>query len=464
MNYSIQNILLSFILLFTFSNYSLQNEDKKEVIIAQSILKSNQYPEWTKNLSIYEVNIRQYTKEGTFKAFMPHLSRIKKLGTNIIWLMPIHPIGQKNRKGKLGSYYAVQDYKAVNPEFGTMEDFKALVAKAHKLGMYVIIDWVPNHTAWDNTMAKTNPEWFEKGEDGNFTPPKGTDWTDVIQLDYSQKGLRKYMIEAFKFWLKEADIDGFRCDVAGKVPTDFWNEARVELDKVKSVFMLAEWESVELHEKAFDMTYGWTLYDRLHKVCLQKEGMNANTLRTYFKKELKNYPNSAYRMLFVDNHDKNSWDGTMFSQFGKGLETAIALTCVAKGMPLVYTGQEAGLDKQLKFFEKDEFTWKKHEVGKLYQKLLKLKKKNEALWNGNFGGEMILTKNTNSQEVFSFLRKKEDKKIFAIFNFSDKIQTVKISSKEAFDSYKNYFSNKKTAIDKNSEIKLEAWAYYILVK
>lgn len=423
-----------------------------------------QHPEWSKNLSIYEVNIRQYTKEGTFKAFMKHLPRIKELGTDILWIMPIHPIGEKNRKGSLGSYYAVKDYKGVNPNFGTMEDFKELVQKVHDLDMYIIIDWVPNHTAWDNKMAEEHPEWFVKDEKGNFTPPKDTDWTDVIQLDYNNKELRKYMIDAFTFWLKDIDIDGFRCDVAGKVPTDFWNEAREAINKIKPVFMLAEWESTDLHEKAFDMTYAWTLYDILHKVCLKKEDFNAKKIKEHFDKELQNYPNDAYRMNFVDNHDKNSWDGTMFSQFGKGLEAAIALTCVVKGMPLVYTGQEAGLDRKLKFFEKDEVEWKEHEIEKLYQKFLRLKKDKEVLWNGQFGGEMILTDNTEDDAVFSFLRAKGEQKIFAIFNFSDEAKEVQISSKEVFDTYSNFMNEEEVKINAESKMKIEPWQYYVFVK
>ncbi len=422
------------------------------------------HPDWSQNLSIYEVNIRQYTPEGTFKAFQKYLPNIKALGTEIIWLMPIHPIGEKNRKGELGSYYAVKDYTAVNPEFGTMEDFKELVKAAHAIGMYVIIDWVPNHTAWDHAWATDHPDWYAKDAKGAFTPPLGTDWTDVIQLNYENKELRTEMTKALEFWVKEADIDGYRCDVAGKVPTEYWNTVRPALDKIKPVFMLAEWEATDLHEKAFDMTYAWSLYDLMHRVSEGKG--NADSLKKYFEKDLKVYPSDAYRMLFVDNHDKNSWEGTIF-KFGKGLEAFVTLTCVAKGMPLIYTGQEIGLDRSLKFFEKDPITWSKelHPIGKLYQKLLKFKKGNPALWNGNFGGTMSFVENTQASAVLSFVREKEDKKVLAIFNFSDKDQTVSLTTESAFGEYKDFFAEGASmSINAKTSLELKPWAYKVLYK
>ncbi len=420
------------------------------------------HPEWSSNASIYEVNIRQYTPEGTFKAFQNQLSKVKALGTDIIWLMPIHPIGKKNRKGELGSYYAVQDYMAVNPEFGTMDDFKDLVKTAHAQGMYVIIDWVPNHTAWDHPWAKAHPDWYAKSKQGNFMPPKDTDWTDVIQLDYDNKELRAEMTKALEFWVKEADIDGYRCDVAGKVPTDFWNNVRPALDKIKPVFMLAEWETTDLHEKAFDMTYAWTLYDLMYKVSGGKA--NADSLKVYFEKDQKKFPEDAYRMLFVDNHDKNSWEGTMF-KFGESLEAFVALTCVANGMPLIYTGQEIGLNRSLKFFEKDPITWADtlHPVGELYKKLIKLKKDTPALWNGASGGKMIFVENGKDSDVLSFTREKEGKKVLAIFNFSGKAQKIMLKDEKTLGNYTDFLGNKDVKINTKSGIELKPWEYKILL-
>src|SRR6187402_1914987 len=229
-----------------------------------------QHPEWSKNATIYEVNIRQFTPEGTFKSFETHLPRLKALGVDIIWLMPIHSIGEKNRKGTLGSYYAVKDYYGVNSEFGNLSDFKALVDKIHSMGMHVILDWVANHSSTDNALVKQHPEWYIKDEAGNFEPTPWRDYDDIIDFDYQQPGIRKYMTEALKYWVKETNIDGYRCDVASFMPLEFWENARKELDSIKPVFMLAESETFDLHRKAFDMTYAWSLWECLHKITTQK--------------------------------------------------------------------------------------------------------------------------------------------------------------------------------------------------
>ena len=309
-----------------------------------------QHPEWAKNANIYEVNIRQYTQEGTFKAFSEHLPRLKELGVDILWLMPIHPIGELNRKGEVGSYYSVKDYYAVNPEFGTMQDFKDLVNKAHEMGMYVILDWVANHSAWDNPLTKSNPEWYTKDHNGNFQPTPWWDWSDIIDFDYQVPEMRQYMTEALKFWVKEANIDGYRCDVAGFIPTNFWEQVKVELDEIKPVFMLAEWDSKDLHKKAFNMSYAWKLHDVMHEVAHGKK--DASAIYLHYAHVLNSWPDNAIKMNFVDNHDKNSWEKTMFERFGDYLPVSIVLTATAEGMPLLYSGQEAGLDKVLAFFEK----------------------------------------------------------------------------------------------------------------
>ena len=264
------------------------------------------HPEWSKNATIYEVNIHQYTKEGTFNAFYEHLLRLKELGVDILWLMPIHPIGEKNRKGGRGSYYAVKDYRSVNPEFGTLEDLKALVNKAHDMGMYVILDWVANHSAWGNPLTETNPELHTKDHNGNFQPTPWWDWSDIIDFDYNNPEMRKYMTEALKYWVEEADIDGYRADVAGFIPTDFWDNARAESDQIKPVFMLAEWDARDLHKKAFDMTYNWALHDNMHEVAMGKKSGGA--IYNRFAHSLSAWPENAITMNFVDNHDKNSWE------------------------------------------------------------------------------------------------------------------------------------------------------------
>lgn len=420
------------------------------------------HPEWSKNATIYEVNIRQFTAEGNFKAFEAHLPRLKKLGVDIIWLMPIHAIGEKNRKGTMGSYYSVKDYYSVNPEFGTMEEFKELVNKIHAMEMHVIIDWVANHSAWDNPLVTEHPEWYTKTIEGNFQPTPWYDWEDIIDFDYNQPGIRKYMTEVLKYWVKETDIDGYRCDVAGFIPVDFWDNVRSELDLIKPVFMLAEWESRDLHKKAFDMTYSWSLWDQMRGVTTG--GKNIGGLVEYMAHDVNTFPEGAYRMTFTDNHDKNSWEGNQYSNFGAGLEPAMVLAGTVNGMPLIYSGQEAGLNRSLKFFDKDLIEWKEHRNAEIYKKLFALKHANEALWNGDYGGVMVRVYNDQMQQVISFYREKNGDKVLPIINFSGKPVTVKLSSDFFAGSYLELFSDTNYDLKGNDEFSLAPWSYLVLTQ
>ncbi len=420
------------------------------------------HPAWSKNATIYQINTRQFSEEGTFKAAKKELPRLKELGIDIIWLMPIHEIGEKNRKGSLGSPYAVKDYYSVNPEFGTLEDLKAFVKAAHDLEMYVILDWVANHTAWDNVLVKEHPDWYERDYKGDFRPTPWWDWSDIIDLDYNKPEVRKYMTEAMTYWVKEADIDGYRCDVAGFVPIEFWNNLRRELDAVKPVFMLAEWESRDLHAEAFDMTYAWSWNESMHKICTGKADVNA--LYVYYSWNESAFPENSMRMTFVSNHDKNAWEGTMYEQFGDGLEAAIALSVVGEGMPLVYNGQEAGNDKRLAFFEKDPINWKKDEIGDLYQNLFQLMKSNTALWHAKWGSRMIKVPNNNESKIFSFVRQNETEKVFAVFNFSDEVQTVEFKETLYHGNYNAFNTNENINFSEETTIELEPWAYKIYIK
>ncbi len=418
-----------------------------------------QHPEWSRDATIYEVNVRQYTKEGTFEAFSAHLPRLKEMGVDILWLMPIHPIGEKNRKGELGSYYAVKDYYGVNPEFGTMDDLKALVDKAHSMGMYVIIDWVANHSAWDNPLVEEHPEWYSKDDSGNFQPTPWYDWSDIIDFDFEQPGLREYMTKAMKFWVEEADIDGFRCDVAGFIPVDFWNNVRRELSEVKPVFMLAEWESRDLHAHAFDMTYAWELWNHLHDICAK--GGSPLQLERYMAHDVNSFPSDGYRMTFIDNHDKNSWEGNMYSNFGDGLEAAIAFFCVVRGMPLLYSGQEAGLDRSLAFFEKDEIEWvEDHPIGNLYTQLFALKHRNKALHNGKAGGVMQRVVTDNPEQVIGIYREKDGYKVLALFNLSNSNSTFTIGSDFARGAYRNVLTGNIEEL-KGEAMELDAWQFRV---
>lgn len=425
-----------------------------------SFAQTKEHPEWSKNGVIYEVNLRQYSEAGTFKEFQKHLPRIKSLGVDIIWLMPIHPIGEVNRKGTLGSYYSVKDYLDVNPEHGTKEDFKDLVKQIHALGMYVIIDWVANHTAWDNELTKTNPDFYTKDSTGNFLPPVA-DWHDVIDLNYENKELWSYMTNALKYWVDEFNIDGYRCDVAGMVPTEFWNYAVPKIEETKQVFMLAEENKPELHS-AFNMTYAWDFHHLMNDIAKGKK--NAADVIKYFKNDNEKYPSNAYRMIFTSNHDENSWNGTVFERMNDAAETMLVLSTVVEGMPLVYSGQEAGMDKRLDFFEKDVINWKEHKFSNLYKSLFKLKNDNKALWNGNFGSKMQFIENSDSENVLTFIREKEQDKLFAIFNLSDKSTKINLNDEKIMGSYINLFTKQLSDISKEMSFELNPWEYIILYK
>jgi glycosidase len=384
--------------------------------------------DWSRKASIYEVNIRQYTKEGTIQAFAAHLPRLKKMGVDILWLMPVQPIGEKNRKGTLGSYYAVKDYTAVNPEFGTLDDMKALVRQAHALGMHVILDWVANHSAWDNPWVTEHKDWYKKNDKGEIYPVTFTEgaepeyWTDVVALDYGNKALWKGMSDAMAFWVREAGIDGFRCDVAGLVPIPFWNHVRSELDKIKPVFMLAEWAEPKLHERAFDMTYAWDLADTMKEVAKGKAG--AAAIRRLFTHPAKVFPQEAYRMRFTNNHDVNSWQGSDTELWGKSFEAMAVIAATVPGMPLIYSGQEAGLDKRLAFFEKDQIEWKTYRLAPFYTRLLKLKKDNPALWNGQYGGTLDWVE-TGNDRVLAYRRVLGKNVVSVVANVSGTAQKFK---------------------------------------
>ena len=455
-----KSILIFTVIIMTFT--SCQQPKTNDSAYQPKPYVQLQHPDWSKNSTIYEVNIRQYTPEGTFKAFESHLPRLKAMGVDIIWLMPIHPIGVKNRKGTLGSYYSVKDYLAVNPEFGTMDDFKSLVKKIHASGMHVIIDWVANHSAWDNKLVTEHPEWYSKNNEGNFQPTPWYDWDDIIDFDYEQPELRKYMTEALKFWVSETDIDGYRCDVAGFIPVDFWDNVRVELEAIKPVFMLAEWEDRDMLKNAFDMTYAWTLWNKLREIA--KEGKPVGGLIEYMAHDVSTFPRDGYKMTFTDNHDKNSWEGNQYSNFGPALETCIVFAATVNGMPLVYSGQEAGLDRSLRFFDKDTIIWKNHRNEQLYTQLFDLKHKNKALWNGKHGGQMVRVYNDSQDKIISFYREMNGNKVLPIFNFSNETVNVTLNTKFAADTYTELFSKKTYKLQGNDPIELPAWGYIVLYK
>jgi glycosidase len=350
----------------------------------------------------------------------------------------------------------------VNPEFGTIEDFKGVIDKAHELGMHVLLDWVPNHTSWDNPLTTEHPEWYVKDSTGKFTPPIGTDWTDVIQLDWSQKGLQDYMIDAFKFWVN-LGADGFRVDHPHNTPKEFWERARTELDKIKPVLMLAEYEGeIGFTEKAFDMDYAWVMHHLMNSIAQGKD--SASAMLKYFQKEWAVYPNNAYRLMFLTNHDENSWAGTIDSLMGDSQRAFATLIFTAQGMPLIYSGQEACLDKKLKFFVRDAIEWDTCNLAGFYSNLIKLKKNNPALWNGDFGGKMIRIKTNKDKKIFAFYREKDENRVVVLLNLSKKPVSFKPVLKDIEGEYTEYFTTQKTGLSKSLNLTLDPWGYKVYLK
>lgn len=338
---------------FTQCNSNNSQQDQNEKLMDTSVLNTTF---WIHQTNVYEVNLRQYTAEGTLNAFVQHLPRLKAMGVETLWFMPITPIAQKNKKGNLGSYYAAADYTSVSPEFGTMDDFKKLVAQAHEMGFKVIIDWVANHTGWDHKWTVEHPGYYAKDSaTSTFKIASGMD--DIIELDYKNPQLRKAMIDAMLYWIKEADIDGFRCDLATWVELDFWQEAKPELEKTKKLFWLGEFDALENPEylQVFDAAYCWTW---MHKTeDFYKGKTDLATLKELLNRYDSACGNNKMTLWFTTNHDENSWNGTEYEKYGDMAQALAVLSFTWNGIPLIYSGQELPNKKRLKFFEKDTIEW-----------------------------------------------------------------------------------------------------------
>jgi glycosidase len=370
----------------------------------------------------------------------------------------VHPIGELNRKGGLGSYYSIKDYRGINPEFGTLDDFKSMLAKAHSLGMKVIIDWVANHTAWDHHWAASNPEYYTRDSLGNMVPPIGTDWSDVADLNYDEPGLRNAMLEEMKFWIGEVGIDGFRCDVADWVPLDFWQTARRELENIKPVFMLAESENPEHHLAAFNATYSWELFHLMVETAAGH--MHISVLDSMFEKNAKRFLPEDYRLNFITNHDENTWKGTADSLLGDGQKAYAVLTFTIPGAPLIYSGQEANNRRRLAFFEKDLVEWGDYEHQDFYTALIRLKNENPSLWNGIEGGEMIRLETGNTDQIYAFKRVKGTNEVIVYLNLSSEPATFKPGTD--LDGTSEFFSGENG--DSISDFSLSPWEYLIFVR
>ncbi len=364
---------------------------------------------WATRAPIYQVNLRQYTPQGTLAAFEPHLPRIARMlgGQGILWFMPLQPIGELNRKGGLGSYYSVRDYTAVNPEFGTLNDFNRVVEKAHALGLRVIIDWVANHTAWDHQWTTEHPDWYLKDERGQIhsyvyraNPQAEPEyWTDVVGLDWTQPAVWNAMEQAMLWWMHKTRIDGFRCDVAALVPIEFWERVRPRLAVLREVYLLAEAHEPVHHRAAFDGTYDWGLLDAFKRIA-RGEG-DARDLQAWWQQRVEHYGADDYRMLYTANHDSNSWQGSCADLFGdvEAFKAMATLAMLLPGQPLIYGGQEAFFEKRLAFFEKDPIDWKDRPLEGFYRDLLALKRTHAALGNGHAGTRLEWLETGNPRVV-----------------------------------------------------------------
>ncbi|MCV9386536.1 alpha-amylase family glycosyl hydrolase [Reichenbachiella ulvae] len=413
------------------------------------------FPERAAHMAVYEVNIRQATPEGTIQAFIQHLPRLQKLGIEMLWIMPVQPISKVNRKGTLGSYYSIADYTAVNPEFGSLLDFKKLVEEAHQFGMVVLLDWVPNHTGWDHPWITDHPEYYAKDSLGNITYE--ADWSDIALLDHTQDGTRSAMIEEMAFWIKECDIDGFRCDhAAHEIPLYFWEEATDALNPMKDLFWLAEWDEPRLHT-TFHASYSWELLHLTEDVA--KGHKNANDIATFIQKDQALYGRRPFRMTITTNHDENSWAGTVFERYGEGHQAFATFIFTAYGFPMIYNGQEVGLNKRLEFFEKDSIDWSDPlNLSPFYKQLLSLKKENKALWNGDFGGS---PKRINKDEdIYAFVRKKEGNQVIGIINMSDQKAQLNLTDSSIYGQYSDYFTGETFELS-GEPLELTPWQYLI---
>lgn len=417
--------------------------------------------DWAHQTNIYEVNVRQYTPEGTFNALLRELPRLKDMGVQTLWFMPITPISQKNKKGTLGSYYACSDYTAINPEFGTIEDFRNLVKEAHQEGFKVIIDWVANHTGWDHVWTREHPDFYVKNPQTNdFKTPEGMD--DIIELDYSNQQVRKAMIDAMKFWVKDCDIDGFRCDLASWVELDFWKAARLELDEVKPLFWLGEYDELENPEygEAFDASYTWAWMHQTENFYKKQEPLDSliSLLKRY-----DDIGDSTMRTWFSSNHDENSWNGSEYEKYGEMAKALAVFSCTWNGIPLIYSGQEMPNEKRLKFFDRDTIQWTgQYKLANFYKTLLNLRMNTSALRGGDPATQTVLLKTTEPGKVLAYLRRNGNKEVLVVINMSAQADLhFDITDENVKGIYKNIFSGSPNDFTNEKSFEMQGWEFLV---
>lgn len=419
--------------------------------------------DWKHSTNIYEVNVRQYTEEGTFNAFAKELPRLKDMGVQVLWFMPITPIAKEKMKGSMGSYYACSDYTAINPEFGTLDDFKNLVNQAHEQGFKVIIDWVANHTGWDHVWTKSHPDYYLKDSTGGFQIASGME--DIIELDYKNPELRKAMIDAMKYWVKECDIDGFRCDLASWVEVDFWQEARPQVDAAKPLFWLGEFDELENPDygKVFDASYSWKWMHKTEEFYQKKEPLDS------LLPLLLQYSfigDSSMRAWFTSNHDENSWNGTEYEKYGELAKPLAVFSCTWNGVPLIYSGQELPLNnKRLMFFDKDPIPWNgKYELHDFYKTLLTLKATHPALRGGDPEAATYLLSNTAHDKILAYLRKKGNDEVLVLINTSNQSARFEITDAHLTGNFNNVFSQTPNDFTSDKNFEMQAYEYLVYAK
>jgi alpha-amylase len=414
--------------------------------------------DWIYTTNIYEVNLRQYTKEGTFNAFAQHLPRLREMGVDTLWFMPITPISKENKKGTLGSYYACSDYTSVNPEFGTVQDFKKLVTQAHKLGFKVIIDWVANHTGWDHRWTVDHPNWYEKDPaTGEFKRASGMD--DIIELDFTNRDMRAAMIEAMKFWVRKCGIDGFRCDLAFWVELDFWLEAIPELNELKSLFWLAEMDPLDHPDymQVFDAAYSWTWMHKTEDFAEKKLSL-AELITVLYRYDAC----PGIKAWFTSNHDENSWNGTEYEKYSDAALALAVHSCTWPGVPLVYSGQELPNKKRLAFFDKDVIAWKKkYELHDFYKTLLTLHHEHPAL---HVQSEVFRLNTSRDENVFAYLRKSGNREVLVILNFSPYLVKFDLLNSWVGGSFTEVFTGEEYQFSANRSFEMKAWEYRVYEK
>ena len=422
---------------------------------------STELPGWVRHEVIYEINVRQYSEAGTFAAVEADLDRIEDLGVKTLWFMPIHPIGEVNRKGELGSYYSIKDYREVNPEFGTKADFKSLVEAAKARGMKIILDWVGNHTAWDHPRATSHPDFYMKDAGGGFMPPpEFPDWSDVVQVEYDNPDVLAWHIDEMRYWITEFGIDGFRCDYATGIPTDFWDGLSAALLETKpDLFMLAEAEVADHQLNAFHASYGWPMMHAFDDVAQGKQA--ASYLDDVLARMRLEFPQGSDFLYVTSNHDENSWNGTVFERLGGGVEVFAALTYVLDGIPLIYNGQEAGLEKRLEFFTRDPIEWRKHRLFGVYQVLNRLKYGHSALATG---APSVRIPSTKDESVYALLRHTGSGKVLFVGNLTAEDTEVSIGSQDITGTWTDAFDGTEVELGESADFELNSWSYRLLVQ